>query len=390
MICQTIRRVGGRLRQVINLKMQPRTWVVVGSCLAIVGVGLVGTAPQSARSSTEYAVAAADSPALVFSGGWTEWRMTTSVTVPELANRRPCLKLAYRHRGVSVCLIREGVVRVKHDGYRRGYKLAARVSQQDTTALIQLRTADLMLRSGRPQVSQACQRQSCNDVVGPAGPVLVPSQILAGCTAKAPWRVTRKNTREKVVALTLDGGPSTYTRGALRALKKHGVRATFFIVGERGRKYPDLLKRIQAGGHELANHSNRHPHVGRIGGSAVRKELRKTNRVLKRETGFKPCSFRAPYLEETSTVISAARSLGMITVGVDVDPIDWMNPGTSTIVNRTVSKARPGSVLLMHDGGGKRAQSIAALPGIVKKLRDRGYRFVTVPELFDLQPSYRE
>ncbi len=109
--------------------------------------------------------------------------------------------------------------------------------------------------------------------------------------------------------------------------------------------------------------------------------MRETSRRIKHATGFAPCLFRPPGGAFDSRVVSDARSLGMSTVIWDVDPRDWSTPGSGAIYSRVVSATRPGSIVLMHDGGGNRSQTVAALPKIVHTLRHRGYRFVTVTRL---------
>ena len=154
--------------------------------------------------------------------------------------------------------------------------------------------------------------------------------------------------------------------------------------------YPRLMRKIRKQGHMLGNHSYGHPHVKRMSGDAVREELRRMDRTIRRLTGFRACAFRSPYGEDAPQVIAAAKSLGMVTTNWDVDPRDWENPGVSQIVQETVQKARNGSILLLHDGGGARHQSVAALPKIIKILRDRGFRFVGLQDMFDLDARYRK
>jgi peptidoglycan/xylan/chitin deacetylase (PgdA/CDA1 family) len=109
--------------------------------------------------------------------------------------------------------------------------------------------------------------------------------------------------------------------------------------------------------------------------------MAETNRRIKAASGFEPCLFRPPGGAFNSRVVSDARRLGMTTVIWDVDPADWSRPGTSAIYSRVVSATRPGSIVIMHDGGGDRSQTVAALPRIIRTLRHRGYSFVTVTKL---------
>jgi peptidoglycan/xylan/chitin deacetylase (PgdA/CDA1 family) len=106
-----------------------------------------------------------------------------------------------------------------------------------------------------------------------------------------------------------------------------------------------------------------------------------TSNRIKEATGFRPCLFRPPYGAYDSRVVSDARSLGMTTVNWDVDPTDWTTPGSEAIYQRVVSHVQPGSIVLMHDGGGNRSQTVAALPRIIQNLKGRGYHFSTVSQM---------
>jgi peptidoglycan/xylan/chitin deacetylase (PgdA/CDA1 family) len=106
-----------------------------------------------------------------------------------------------------------------------------------------------------------------------------------------------------------------------------------------------------------------------------------TSNRINAVTGFRPCLFRPPGGAYDSRVVSDARSLGMTTVNWDVDPIDWSTPGSDAIYQRVVSHVQPGSIVLMHDGGGNRSQTVAALPRIIQNLKGRGYHFSTVSQM---------
>ncbi len=143
------------------------------------------------------------------------------------------------------------------------------------------------------------------------------------------------------------------------------------------------MRRILAEGNEIGNHSTHH---SAYPGYA---DLAATSARIKRLTHFRPCLFRPPYGAVNSGVISAAAQAGMRTVTWDVDPTDWSNPGTGAIYSRIVSAAQPGSIILMHDGGGNRSQTLAALPHMIHTLRSRGYRFKTVSALLGNRLIYR-
>ena len=143
------------------------------------------------------------------------------------------------------------------------------------------------------------------------------------------------------------------------------------------------MRQILAEGNELGDHTMNHveyPGYSQIAGAAAR---------IGEYTHFKPCLFRPPGGAVNSSVIATAGSLGMRTINWDVDPRDWSTPGTGAIYCNIVANARPGSIILMHDGGGPRGETLAALPAIIDTLRARGYGFATVSELLGYRLLYK-
>ena len=196
-----------------------------------------------------------------------------------------------------------------------------------------------------------------------------------GCTHPGPSPVFHGSRRHKRVALTFDDGPSIYTPKILRILKRDHAKGTFFEIGQQVPGLASTSREVLKAGEELGDHSLHHEsYPGRA-------SMRTTNRNIERATGFAPCLFRPPGGAFNSRVVGAARSLGMTTVTWDVDPTDWSTPGAGAIYSRVVGATRAGSIVLMHDGGGNRSQTVAALPRIIHTLRGRGYSFVTVTKL---------
>ena len=205
------------------------------------------------------------------------------------------------------------------------------------------------------------------------------------------------------VALTFDDGPDPeWTPQVLDVLKQEKVPATFFIVGEYGQENPDLLKRIVDEGHDIGNHSFTHPNLGEIPKSVTEVELNATQRLIQSATGHGTTLFRAPYFGDAEPTtadevdpIVTAKNLGYIAVGLHVDPDDWEKPGTDAIVQRTIAgitnqsqdSDERGQIVLLHDGGGDRSQTLAALPQIIEQLRAKGYQFITVSQLAGLPES---
>jgi peptidoglycan/xylan/chitin deacetylase (PgdA/CDA1 family) len=195
-----------------------------------------------------------------------------------------------------------------------------------------------------------------------------------GCTPGSGL-VSSGPTDRKVVALTFDDGPSEYTPEFLKVLREKGVPGTFFEIGQEMQGREATMRQILAEGDEIGDHTMNHveyPDYAQIAGAAQR---------IQAYTHFKPCLFRPPGGAVNASVIATAASLGLFTVNWNVDPRDWSLPGTSAIYNTIVNTTQPGSIILMHDGGGNRSETLAALPQVIDTLRARGYAFTTVSQL---------
>ena len=211
-----------------------------------------------------------------------------------------------------------------------------------------------------------------------------------------PYVVQRTGAQDpKAIALTFDDGPDgNWTPRILDVLEREHVPATFFVVGENVLRHPALVNRIVAGGSEIGNHSYTHPNLANASETSTRLELNATQRVVEAYTRHRMTLFRAPYFgdaEPTTTdeLLPAltAQQAGYTVVGLHVDPNDWQRPGADAIVRQVlnqVAAATPqvsGNIVLLHDGGGDRAQTVEALPRIIAALRERGYHFVTASQL---------
>jgi len=204
-----------------------------------------------------------------------------------------------------------------------------------------------------------------------------------GCTGGGAGLVTNGPRDRKLVALTFDDGPSEYTDDFLRVLREKDAVGTFFEIGQEMPGREDVMRQILAEGDEIGDHTMNHvefPGYDQIAGAAAR---------IQAYTHFKPCLFRPPGGGVNAGVISSAGSLGMRTINWDVDPQDWSLPGTEAIYSNIVGHARNGSIILMHDGGGPRSETLAALPRIINTLRARGFGFATVSELLGYRIVYR-
>ena len=204
-----------------------------------------------------------------------------------------------------------------------------------------------------------------------------------GCTGGSAGLVTNGPRERKVVALTFDDGPSDYTDDFVRVLAEKDARATFFEIGQEMPGREEAMRQILAQGSEIGDHTMNHvefPGFAQIAGAASR---------IAAYTHFRPCLFRPPGGGVDDGVLATAGSLGMRTVNWDVDPRDWSNPGSGAIYADVVGHVQPGSIVVMHDGGGPRGETLAALPQIIDTLRGRGYRFATVTEMLGGRILYR-
>jgi peptidoglycan-N-acetylglucosamine deacetylase len=209
----------------------------------------------------------------------------------------------------------------------------------------------------------------------PAAAAAAQVTMPTGCTRGGPPFRRDGRIGKKRIAIGFDDGPSDYTPKVLRVLSRFNSHATFFEIGQEIAGRAATMKRVLAQGNEIGNHTLHHE----IDPSS--QSLAKTNRLIRNATGFRPCDFRPPDGRVTETLIRRARAERLMTIDWDVDPRDWSDPGVDAIASNVIHHARSGSIVVMHDGGGDRSQTVAALPKILSHFRHRGYRFVTVTEL---------
>jgi len=192
------------------------------------------------------------------------------------------------------------------------------------------------------------------------------------------------NTEDKIIALTFDDGPHPkYTAAILDLLAKYDAKATFFIIGKNAEKYPEVVLRSYSEGHELANHTFSHPF--KVSVAELQKELRQTKEIIYSITGFSPALFRPVGGNYNDSMINAAVKDGYKVVmwSWHQDTQDWKQPGVKKITQKVLKGSKPGDVILFHDGGGDRSQTIKALEEILPVLKKQGYTFVTISELIE-------
>ena len=182
----------------------------------------------------------------------------------------------------------------------------------------------------------------------------------------------------KVIALTIDDGPHPiYTPQILALLQRYRITATFHMIGRQVAANRALVREVAAAGHLVANHTWDHTNQAKLSPPAIRSEIQRTNDAL-HTAGITPSVFRAPYGAWSHAVFEACAQARLRPVDWSLDPRDWSRPGTQSIIHRIMSATRTGSIILEHDGGGDRSQTVAALTVVLPELLTAGYRFTTV------------
>lgn len=203
-------------------------------------------------------------------------------------------------------------------------------------------------------------------------------EVLAGRQKELPVYSVQRS--DKKIALTIDAAwEDDKTPFILDELKKNNIVATFYLCGFWADKYPENVKAIAAGGHELGNHSATHPHMNSLSPEKMREELKKFDDNMEKLVGKRCKTFRAPYGEYNDSVIKTVREMGYVPVQWSIDTIDWKEERSAdTILNTVIPKLAPGCIILCHNNGFKIKEY---LPVLISKAKEQGYEFVTVSEL---------
>lgn len=181
------------------------------------------------------------------------------------------------------------------------------------------------------------------------------------------------------VALTFDDGPSPkYTPQILAILKQYHIQATFFMVGTAAKKYPELVKQVQAAGHNINSHSNTHPMLTKISNAQLQKEIALPSQYIDEAIGQKPKCLRYPFGASNEHVRASIRAHGMVPVPMGFNSFDYNRPGTQKIIDWVLKNAHSKQVILMHDGYDKREQTVEALPKIIEGIQKKHLGFSTI------------
>jgi|GEM_PF-229621 len=225
---------------------------------------------------------------------------------------------------------------------------------------------------------------------GPEAKLREPKPMtLADLRKKYPSTFVLQGSGDKrEVALTFDDAPDdVFTPMVLDVLKREGVKATFFCVGNRIEKHPDVMRRIVAEGHVVGNHSYSHANLPKLSDEKFREEIRKTDRLIRQFTGYTPSFVRAPYGNISEEQIKWLASQKRKIVGWNVDSLDWKSLSREEVATNILAHVKPGAIILQHSAGGTGEDltgTVEALPEVIGKLRADGVEFVTVARLLGI------
>ncbi|MEK8132742.1 polysaccharide deacetylase family sporulation protein PdaB [Paenibacillus filicis] len=222
----------------------------------------------------------------------------------------------------------------------------------------------------------------CVAVVFAAGIVYSERGNVTVFSHNEPAAVYNVSTEKKVIALTFDiSWGDTRTEPILKVLEDKGVKnATFFLSSPWSETHPDLVKRIAKSGWEIGSHGHKHVNYSSLNDDEIRTQIKTAHTILTDTTGTAPNLLRLPNGDFDKRVLRIASELNYSVIQWDTDSLDWKNPGVESIVNRVVSKAHPGDIVLLHASDSCK-QTHEALPIIIDKLRSQGYEFVSVSQL---------
>ncbi|GGE69813.1 polysaccharide deacetylase family sporulation protein PdaB [Priestia taiwanensis] len=199
--------------------------------------------------------------------------------------------------------------------------------------------------------------------------------------------------KEKLIAITFDDGPDPiFSSQVLDVLKEHQAKATFFVVGEYAKMHPEIIKREIADGHEVGNHTFTHIDILKVSTSKLKKEIEKTERIIYREGEPELKLFRPPLGNISWPLVKMMeeKNYKVVLWSWHQDTRDWAGRGAGSMATQVLTNLRNGDIILFHDAGGDRTPTVQALKMILPKLKERGYKCVTVSELLKSHPTYKK
>lgn len=280
---------------------------------------------------------------------------------------------------------------------RRAGRLAALIALAVVVAIVALLSAANTTSRRTAGSSPPTARRADPPATAPAGhakndthrrPVGRDLAAIDGALRYTPFVATGVP-RHRLIALTFDDGPSPYTPQVIRILLRMHVPATFFVVGQQLNDFSAGLREEVRNGFVVGDHTENHAWLSHLPAAAQYAQVHDAAIRIERLGASFPRLFRPPYGAFNQQTLRTARGLKMLMVLWSSDTGDWRRPGTGAIIGAALSGARPGGIVLMHDGGGDRSETVAALPQIIDGLRRRGYGLVSLPELVRLDPPPR-
>ena len=233
--------------------------------------------------------------------------------------------------------------------------------------------------SGSPEPGASRQTQASASIRASSGTPTSSSTSTSTTPTSAPTTSAVDCTKVSCVALTFDDGPSPETTPTLLdTLEREHVTATMFLIGRNVTAHPEIARRERDLGLEIGNHTQTHVTLSEASSAVVRRELEQANAAITRATGVTPTVMRPPYAARTSRTDAEAGRQGLAVIVWDWSPQDWVVKDRASVVSRTLSGTRPGSILLFHD---IHPWTVQAIPEIIRGLRAKGYHFVTVTQL---------
>lgn len=217
-----------------------------------------------------------------------------------------------------------------------------------------------------------------------------PQRKIIDLTSLFPGLFYREGpTDEKKIALTFDDGPdSVYTPQILDILKKENIKATFFLIGNRAELFTDVVRRIEKEGHVIGNHTMNHPNIIKLNEAQTQQEIKEGEEALYNIINYRTALFRSPYGSLTPEKVKEVEKLDYKIIAWNVDSLDWKSLTAEQVKYNILENVKAGSIVLQHSSGSEEEDltgSVAALEEVITILKDEGYKFVTIPELLDIQ-----